>query len=283
MSSPLSRSSNIDLKTVKGFGEEWTVFDQRQLGHSEREKLFNGYFRIFPWHLISKEKSVGADIGCGSGRWAVLMAERVHILHLVDGSEKALSVAKNNLKNFDNILFHHANVDAIPVADESLDFAYSLGVLHHLPDTENGILDIAKKLKSGAPFLVYLYHAFDGKPIWYRYIWKISDIVRFAVSKMPFKLRYFISQLIAVFVYWPFARIALLFEKITSNIDSWPLSDYRKRSFYVMRNDALDRFGTRLEKRFTKEEIIKMMHNSGFGSVSISDSRPYWCAIGYKK
>ena len=29
----------------------------------------------------------------------------------------------------------------------------------------------------------------------------------------------------------------------------------KNKTFYFMRTDALDRFGTKLEKRFTKEEI----------------------------
>ena len=46
-------------------------------------------------------------------------------------------------------------------------------------------------------------------------------------------------------------------------VDNMPLSAYRERSFYVMRTDALDRFGTRLEQRFTREQIRSMMHEAG--------------------
>jgi len=49
-----------------------------------------------------------------------------------------------------------------------------------------------------------------------------------------------------------------------------------------MRNDALDRFGTRLEKRFTKAQIAAMMTAAGLRGIKFSDSEPFWCAIGYK-
>jgi hypothetical protein len=50
-----------------------------------------------------------------------------------------------------------------------------------------------------------------------------------------------------------------------------------------MRTDSLDRFGTRLEKRFTKKQIIKMMEGAGLENILFSNTKPYWCAVGYKK
>jgi hypothetical protein len=50
-----------------------------------------------------------------------------------------------------------------------------------------------------------------------------------------------------------------------------------------MRTDSLDRFGTKLEKRFSRAEIEIMMQNAGFENVTFSDIEPYWCAVGYKR
>ena len=47
-----------------------------------------------------------------------------------------------------------------------------------------------------------------------------------------------------------------------------------------MKTDALDRFGTRLEQRFTKSQIEHMMLDAGLERIEISE--PYWCAILYK-
>ncbi len=49
-----------------------------------------------------------------------------------------------------------------------------------------------------------------------------------------------------------------------------------------MRTDALDRFGTPLEKRFTRKQITEMMGNAGLERIAFNDS-PCWCAIGYRK
>ena len=273
---------NADSKTVEGFGDEWSRFDQSGLTDQDHEEMFNDYFSIFPWDQLP-ENSVGLDMGCGSGRWAIKVAPRVTQLHCIDASRDALEVTKKNLAGMSNCQFHLASVVDIPLPDESADFAYSLGVLHHIPDTADGIKACVAKLKKGAPCLLYLYYAFDNKPSWYRLIWKLSETGRFLISSMPFPLRYIASQIIALLVYLPIARLARLLSNTGFNVDSFPLSYYKDRSFYVMRTDSLDRFGTRLEKRFTKNQIIKMMEGAGLENILFSDSKPYWCAVEYKK
>ena len=49
-----------------------------------------------------------------------------------------------------------------------------------------------------------------------------------------------------------------------------------------MRTDSRDRFGTPLEKRFSKKEIQTMMENAGFKNIKFSKEAPYWCAVGIK-
>lgn len=279
----LQGGGNLDPATVAGFGDEWSTFtqDEDSLSLDERERVFAGYFAIFPWSALPA-KPVGADIGCGSGRWAMLAAARTGHLHLVDASAEAIAVARRNLAAVANVSFHHASVAAIPLPDSSLDFAYSLGVLHHVPDTAAAIRAVARKLKPGAPFLVYLYYALDNRPLWYRALWRATDLVRQILSRAPAPLRYAASQAIAATVYWPLARMALLLDRLDLLPGSMPLAFYRRRSFYVMRTDAYDRFCTRLEQRFTRAEIESMLEEAGFRDVAFSDSAPFWCAVGRK-
>ena len=159
-----------------------------------------------------------------------------------------------------------------------MDFGYSLGVLHHIPDTQLGIIECVKKLKPGAPFLLYLYYAFDNKPRWFKLIFKISNLLRIGISKLPHPLRYLISQILALFVYFPLARFSLVMEKLGINVVNLPLSAYRYCSFYTMRTDALDRFGTSLEQRFSKKEITVMLGNAGFdlSTLKFSEVEPFW-------
>lgn len=275
---------NIDPEVVRGFGQEWSTFrqDEESLSRDQRAAIFDSYFHIFPWHLLPPGGGVGMDIGCGSGRWSVMVAPRVAHLHLLDVSSEALDVARESLRGCSNVSFHANSVSEIPLPARSLDFAFSLGVLHHVPDTQAAIAVIAEKLKPGAPFLLYLYYAFDNRPPWYRTLWALSNAVRIVTSQLPHSLRRIVSETVAALVYWPLARSAAVVEYWGMSPKSLPLSWYRNKSYYVMRTDAYDRFCTRLEKRFTREQITELLRGAGFRDIVFSDREPFWCAVGIK-
>jgi len=272
--------SNTDDAVVEAFGREWSRFDQSNLDSSELRAIFELYFGIFPWQALPLD-AIGFDLGCGSGRWAYFVAPRIGTLHCIDASAEALEVARAKLSTYTNCKFHCASVDAIPFPDNFADFGYSMGVLHHLPDTQAGIEECVRKLKPGAPLLVYLYYAFDNRPGWFRLIWRGSDLLRRLVSRLPFPVKARVCDLMAVFVYWPLARFARLCASRGLAVDHLPLAAYRDRSFYVMRTDTLDRFGTRLERRFTRAQIDAMMRKAGLERIQFSD-KVFWGALGYK-
>ena len=75
-------------------------------------------------------------------------------------------------------------------------------------------------------------------------------------------------------------RTAALGEKIGARVSVIPLSHYRDKSFYTMRTDALDRFGTRLEHRYTRAEIERMMLDAGLTDIRFREAEPFWVACG---
>lgn len=272
---------NIDQTTVDSFGEEWAHFDQSELVGAEWEEIFDTYFRIFPFDNLPAAAE-GFDMGCGSGRWARGVAPKVGHLNCIDPAKSALAVAKKNLSGIDNVTFHNAGVDDAPISLASQDFGYSLGVLHHIPQTLDALKSCTKLLKPGAPFLLYLYYRFDNRPAWFRGVWKASEMFRSGVSRLPDSAKPVVTDLLAATVYWPLARSARLMEKLGGNPAHVPLSFYRDKSFYTMRTDSRDRFGTPLEQRFTRAEITQMMTKAGLENISFSDREPFWVAVGHK-
>ena len=274
-------TANRDDQVIANFGAEWSRFSQSELIDAERQAIFDDYFVNFPWDELTTDAR-GADIGCGSGRWAVVAAPLAGRLICVDASAEALEVAKENLKNHTNVSFLHSDVGELPFEDGELDFAYSLGVLHHVPDTEAAIKSVSRTLKTGAPFLLYLYYAFDNRPFWFRALWGVTDLLRRFICKLPSFLRFRVCDFIAAAIYWPLAKVALTMAALNFPLGNFPLKYYRDKSFYVMRTDALDRFGTKLEKRFSKTRIIEMLEKSGFKNIQFSTKEPFWCALAWK-
>lgn len=273
---------NIDEATVKGFGAEWVAFDQTQISADRYADYFDDYFSIFPFRDLPPGAE-GFDLGCGSGRWAAGVAERVGRLHCIDPSTEALEVARRRLANTGNVELHLAAADSIPLADSSQDFGYSLGVLHHVPDTQAALGDCVRKLKPGAPFLLYLYYAMENRPAWYRDLWRATELGRKTVSRLPFRMRRLVTDILAVGIYWPLARIALAGEALGADVRNFPLSYYRHASLYTMRTDTLDRFGTRLEQRFSRSQIEAMMTAAGLIDIRFSPRAPFWVACGRRR
>jgi len=177
-----------------------------------------------------------------------------------------------------------ASVDNIPFHDNYFDFVMSLGVLHHIPDTQKGLKDLIAKLKPGGHALIYLYYALDNRSFIYKSIFQLSSVFRFIISKLPSLLKKGVCDLIAAFVYLPFILLAQIIKLLFGSkaAEKIPLSYYIGKSLNVVRNDVLDRFGTPLEKRFSKVEIEEMMKSAGLSNIVFSPNMPYWHAIGQK-
>lgn len=268
-------------EVISSFGKEWKRFDQSKLDAKELNKIFEDYFKIFPWNLVNK-KSEGFDMGCGSGRWAKIVAPKVGVLNCIEPSI-AINVAKKNLSNNKNIKFFKSKIENVNIKPASQDFGYCLGVLHHTEKTQENLNKCASLLKKDAPFLVYLYYNFDNRNFFYVLLWKLSDIIRKNISKLPEIFKNIFSDLLAIFFYYPFARFSLFLDRLSFDVKNYPLSYYKNLSFYTMRTDSRDRFGTNLEKRYSKKEIKTMLKNAGLYKIKFSKNAPYWCVIAFKK
>jgi SAM-dependent methyltransferase len=273
-------AGNLDRGVVEGFGREWSRFDQSRRSEADLRATFESCFRIFPWERLP-ENAAGFDLGCGSGRWARFVAGRVGSLLCIDASREALAVARRNLDCCVNVGFLQASAGSLSLAARTFDFGYSLGVLHHVPSPALGLADAVRLLKPGAPLLLYLYYALDNRPWWYRALWRLSNAGRVGVSALPTGPRHAVSELIALTVYWPLSRTAWVAQRLGLDCRRVPLAAYRDKPLYVLRTDALDRFGTRIEHRFSRDQVVALMESCGLERVSISAHAPYWCAVGY--
>lgn len=271
---------NIDEKVVEEFGEEWLKF--HEFSDEMISKSVGEYFDIINDTIINKN-SYGIDIGCGSGRWTKVMAPRAGFIEAVDPSN-AIFAADRLLKNIDNVRLTKASINTLPFDDETFDFAMCVGVLHHIPNTQKAMTDCVKKVKRGGYFYTYLYHDISHKGFLTRMAFAISDTLRRGISRLPAGIKKFVCDIIAVFVYLPLVSLSRFFSWLGMKrfAKKIPLADYSNKAFFVMRNDALDRFGTRLEQRFTRQQVEQMMKASGLEEVVISNGTPYWHGVGRK-
>jgi SAM-dependent methyltransferase len=284
--SQYEKDQNLDQEVINSFGLEWVAFDYSE---SKTDEALNQQFLAYcaPINLdqFNADSAIAADFGAGSGRWAARLLPYFSMIYALEPSDGANQVLRNKFKNETRIRILQETVGANSIPVESLDLAMSLGVLHHIPDTGLAIRHIASKIKSGGVFLCYLYYKLEDKPVFYRGLFWTSNSLRWIISRLPYATRRLIAQVIAGAIYFPLARISRLLESRGKDVSNFPLHHYAKMPFVMLQNDALDRFGTRLEQRFSKNEIVEMLSEAGFDltTVKFAKHEPFWTFSVIKK
>jgi SAM-dependent methyltransferase len=270
---------NIDQGVIDSFGHEWSTFDY---GETETTEALNTQFDAYcaPIDLseFDPKNSIAGDFGAGSGRWASRLLPYFSLVYALEPSDGASKVLKDKFSGEAKIVVLQETVGANSIPLESLDLAMSLGVLHHIPDTGLAMKDVSLRVKPGGMFLCYLYYNLENKPIFYKLIFKAVNAVRQVVSVLPQRIKRNVCSSIAAIIYWPLARFSKLMNKVGVNTSNIPLHHYADMPFVMLANDALDRFGTTLEQRFSKAEIIQMLSAADFdvSTLKFSDIEPFW-------
>jgi SAM-dependent methyltransferase len=273
------KDENLDQDVIDGFGREWAAFDYAKTNAKEAlDTQFKAYCSPIDLAQFNSESAVAADIGAGSGRWSERLLPHFSLVYALEPSDGAIAVLKTKFSNEPRIKILQESVGANSIPDNSLDLAMSLGVLHHIPDTALAIKQISAKIKIGGTFLCYLYYKLEDKPLFYRLIFKVANLLRWVLSRLPYFLRRSIAQVIASLTYLPLARLAKLLSRLGKDVTNFPLHHYADMPFVMLQNDALDRFGTRLEQRFSKKDITEMLKTAEFdvSTLKFSEVEPFW-------
>jgi SAM-dependent methyltransferase len=260
-------------RTQASFGYEWTHFnDWKQSG----ETNFNDYFAGMSLPSLGGQRVL--DAGCGMGRHARQIAKCAGHVIAVDFSS-AIDQAARNTADVPNVDCIQADLFALPLADGSFDFVYSLGVLHHLRDTERALDGLVMKLKPGGRLRIYLYWKKHG---WQRYVLGAVTLARRVTTRLPFPLLralcWLLSAGLSAAVIVPYRALSRLGIRRHSGL---PLFVYSKYPFAVLYNDQFDRFSAPIEKRYDRDEVADLLRSVGLAEVRVRSCFG-WIADGIK-
>ena len=119
-----------------------------------RDELFGERFHLAAFAALASSTWTVGDLGCGTAQVSAALAPFVERVIAVDASAAMLQAAKKRLHGFDNIDLRRGDLEALPVDDARLDAATLMLVLHHVPEPEKAIAEVARVLKPGGRLLL---------------------------------------------------------------------------------------------------------------------------------
>ena len=265
-------------KTQESFGYQWVQFSKMVVDFKDN---FLNY--IYPINEKFFQRKLGLDAGCGFGR---------HIFNAASfGAEMvgldislAIESSYENTKHLQNVHLVQGDIYHPPFREETFDFAYSIGVLHHLPDPENGFKSVVSLIKKDGVVFIWVYSKVR------KFTNFLLDLVRIVTCHLPHKLLKYVCLFIALvefcLVIYPYKIISGVFviNKIMEKIYSRRIKLYAKYPFQVCYADWFDRLSAPIRFYYCAEDMQRWLNGLKLKNLSISPTGLYgWRAYGEKK
>jgi ubiquinone/menaquinone biosynthesis C-methylase UbiE len=119
-----------------------------------RDELFGERFHLAALAALADAAWTVGDLGCGTGQVSAALAPFVERVIAVDASAAMLQAAKKRLHDFDNVDLRRGELEALPIDDAQLDATTLMLVLHHVPEPERALAEVARVLKPGGRLIV---------------------------------------------------------------------------------------------------------------------------------
>ncbi len=262
----------IKQDVIKNFGYEWRTFSSYDLDNFR--KLFHPEDAS-----ILKDKMV-LDAGCGAGRHARSSAEAGAKVIGMDLST-AVDAAYENTKSNANICIAQADITHPPFKENSFDFIYSFGVLHHLPDPQEGFRALTPLLKKDGQMMFWVY---SSKRKFSR---TLIEALRKVTTKLPSTLLQSVSFACACFDYFvlimPYKMVKhkKAIENFLKPYVPSRIVDYAQYDFRITYVDWFDRLAAPVSHYHSKDELEQWFRDAAFSPFAVTPTEDWgWRCFG---
>lgn len=200
------------------------------------------------------------DMGCGPGRFTDVAVGMGASVVALDYSSAIDAAQANFTERKVDILFIQGDALRVPLKDNSVDFSFTIGVLHHTPAPATGVKEARRVTRGGGQFAIRVYNAGD----FYTY-----PMVRF--------WRAIFLKLRPVFKHFPPLIYSYLFGALGYYLGKlWRPLSYPLRAVFPTAwlpdihwtiLDTFDAVATTYQSGHTPEEIERWLHDAEFSKI----------------
>jgi SAM-dependent methyltransferase len=240
---------------AESFGFEWTRHRRTQLDSSSgRTDSHDTFAKKVGLGRAEIEGRLVLDVGVGSGRFAEVAADLGARVVGIDLS-RAVDAAAENLG--DRALIAQADLFRLPFAEGTFDAVYSIGVLHHTPDTAAAVRALAPLVKPGGTLAIWVYR----RATWYR----MADLYRHVTTRMSDGSLYRLCHVLARL--YPIQRLPVIGRALSFLL---PISHQADLEWRVL--DTFDWYAPRYQRKHTEREVVGWFRDLGFESIEVLGS-----------
>lgn len=262
---------NRQNQTIRDFGEQWLRYSDNE-GYYGSPELFADILSPFLKPEKIKDCRV-ADIGSGTGRIVNILLEAGarHVIAL-EPSE-AFEVLCKNVRETERVTCLKMRGDQLP-AYGNLDYIFSIGVLHHIPEPAPVIKAAFKALRPGGDLLIWLYGK-EGNELYLSFVKPLRRLTK--------HFPHFLLVSLVEVMYWPLVFYIKLCQIFPLLLRGYMRAVFKKMSREKQRLIIYDQLNPSFAKYFTKFEAEKLLVDGGFTNVRVHHRHGYsWTVIGTK-
>lgn len=257
-------------RTISDFGEQWGRYTSNDGYYASLELFTDICGPLLPLEKISGARV--ADIGSGTGRIVCMLLEAGTSRVIAVEPSDAFDVLKENTAEYaDRIEYIKDKGEALP-RDRNLDYVFSIGVLHHIPDPGVVVKAALEALRPGGRMLVWLYGQ-EGNEAYLRFAKPLRAITTHLPAPMLAGVSHLLNAVLGVYIV--LCRfLPLPMHSYINNV----LAKFSWRKRFLVIYDQLN---PKVAKYYTKAEAAELLEKGGFHDVRLHHRHGYsWTVIG---
>lgn len=263
-------------RTIKDFGNQWLIHGSLDDDYWTSDQMFRDHFEGQSLPFSSLSESVVVDIGSGSGRILKMLSRYQPKLMFGVEPSHGFDVLLKNTRDIPNLKLINLPAEKFQLETQA-DFAFSFGVIHHIPNPNEALKNIYRQLSDKGTFIMWVYGIENNRiyvaiQVVFRQIFRlVPDLVLDRVSLgITFLLDVYL--LISKSVFKSSLPLTLYLDRLFSKCG-------RTQKKYIV----FDQLNPAYSKYYKKKEVIELLTAAGFSSIKMFHRHSYsWTAIAQK-
>ena len=275
-----------DKGYADSFGKQWKAFAKSQIDKGNIQESSLRFGSEIGWNDADVKGKTVVEVGSGAGRFVEVVSSMKAGLVIGMDITDAVDASQENLGERDNILFIQGDIFNSPIKKESIDLAYSIGVLHHTPEPQEAFNKMVDLVKDNGSVGLSLYEiSLYSRPnrnsikistielLWSINLWRV-EFFRIFTTRVPYKwMIAYCKTIIPVLHFINKIPVLGLIRYLL------PSTCYRRLPVIWSMVDTMDTYSTEIVHQYRAKDIFQWFLMLGLRKIILLNGRAGWVSI----